>query len=632
MTPGAGTSEPQAVAGPREAGPSDAELEALLAARDRAEEARARALARTLGPGPCPVCAEPLAVARPFVLLRPLVRRPALACRACSFSAEAAPGRLGWALALLLALAAALAGAAAVIHAQRLLDPGARSLARVGGVLLLGGGLWAGWQAQGLGDTQAVARRILRGWRRRRGEPAEAPPVTGWVSENLEAVVVAVVLALIIRHFVMEAFVIPTGSMAPTLLGDHFEVDCPACDHRFPLAKDENELTVRGDVQPVTAHCPLCDRVFDLDRTVDDVHGGNKILVNKLVYRARPPRRYEVVVFKFPDAPWKNYIKRLVGLPGELLRLENGDLFVDGRLARKPDEVQDAIWIPVHDDAHLPKDPLGPLWRPLDDPRDLDFPGDHPGGDDDLPAAGPDAAWGGLEGGRVTCAPRPGRAEWVEYRRRIFDHYGYSRNDHHERHDVADLRIRARVTAADGATVRLAVVEEVEGGGAPRVVSVRLPVGAGEGTFAIEVDGEPQRAVTRPALTPGVPVEVGLAYADDRARLLLDGQTVVAWDDPFAPPGVTARASVRLGAAGAPATFEQVRLDRDIYYVGSLGGDNDPSSRPVRVPPGAYFVMGDNSPNSEDGRRWGFVREEHLIGRAFLVFWPLVPEQVKRIR
>jgi hypothetical protein len=42
--------------------------------------------------------------------------------------------------------------------------------------------------------------------------------------------------------------------------------------------------------------------------------------------------------------------------------------------------------------------------------------------------------------------------------------------------------------------------------------------------------------------------------------------------------------------------------------------------------------MGDNSPNSQDGRNWGFVHEGHLIGRAFLVFWPIAPNQVKLIR
>lgn len=630
--PGGGTSGEAALStdadAPRRgaggAGPTDAELEALLAERDREDEARAKALARVLAPGPCPVCDAALDVHPAALPLRPFVRRPLLTCQGCGLFAEVAPNVVGWAAALVLALAAALAGAAAVIRAQQLTDPTARTAALAGGVLLLVGGLWAGWQAQGMGSTQALAARIVRGWRRRRGEPEEVQPITGWVSENLEAVVVAVVLALIIRHFVMEAFVIPTGSMAPTLLGDHFEVDCPSCAYRFPLAKNEGELTTPGDRETVTAHCPLCDDVFSIDETPRDVHGGNKILVNKFLYRLRAPRRYEVIVFKFPKAPWKNYIKRLVGLPGETLEVKNGDLFVNGALARKPDDVQDGVWIPVHDADHARPDPLSPLWRVA---PTLDG---EPMAPATMDEAG--AVWGVGDGRRITCAPRQGHAEWLEYQRGIYDHYGYSREDNRDPQRVPDLRVRARVLAATGAQVRLAVLEQPEGGAPERVVSVRVPFGAGEGTFAIEVDGEPQRAVSRPALPAGHPVELGIAYADDRARLLVGGEAVLAWDDPFAPEGVTARSAVRLGVEGAPATFERPRIDRDIHYVGTWGSDTDPSDGPVRVPDGSYFVMGDNSPNSEDGRAWGFVREGHLIGRAFLVFWPLVPMQVKRIR
>lgn len=598
---------------------SHGELRAILAERDREEDARARSVARGLEPGPCPVCAEPL-VASCALLLRPFVQRPGLTCRACAFEAEASPSTLGWVAALVLSLAVSLAGAGAVIQAQRLLDPQARTAALAGGVLLLAGGLWAGWQAKELGSTQAVAARVLRGWRRQRDEPDEAPPVTGWVSENLEAVVIAVVLALIIRHFVMEAFVIPTGSMAPTLLGDHFEVECPSCSNRFALGKNEQELTAAGDTERVTASCPLCERVFDLQVSSADVQGGNKILVNKFLYRLRPPRRYEVVVFKFPSQPWKNYIKRLVGLPGETLEVRNGDLYVDGKLARKPDEVQDSIWIPVHDAARVVPDEAPP-WRPM-------------AGKDEDPLAPPvdeRDLWGLGDGTRMTAAPRPGQSAWLEFWRRIYDHYGYSRGGPYQNHAVSDLRLRTRVTGADGAVVRLAIVDEPEGGGPTRVIAARLPVGAGDGTYAIEVDGEVQRSAPGRALAPGEAADVTFSYADDHARLLVDGATVLEWDDPFGSDDITGTAGVRLGAEGAPVTFERPRIDRDVYYVGS-SGQHDPADGPITVPEGGYFVMGDNSPNSADGREWGFVSEGHLIGRAFLVFWPLVPMQVKPIR
>lgn len=610
--PDAVTAQPAAPAVP------DDELRELLATRDREDAQRARTIARGLTPGPCPVCGDALTHDCGFLFFRPFLRRGGLACQGCGFRAESAPNVAGWTLALLLAIAAAVAGATAVIKAQRLADPTARTAALAGGIMLLGGGLFAGWQAQGLGDTQGTANRIVRGWRRRRGEPDEPPPPSGWVSENLEAVVVAVILALIIRHFAMEAFVIPTGSMAPTLLGDHFEVTCPRCGNAFALSKSEDELTDVGDVQLVTGRCPLCDEVFDASFGSRDVFGGNKILVNKFVYKTRRPRRYEVVVFKFPEEPWKNYIKRLVGLPGDRLRIRNGDLWVDDRLARKPDEVQDAIWIPVHDGLHLPQDRPAP-WQPV--PRD---------GDELTPQ--PDV-WNVGTGARIACGPRPGEPAWLEYTSAIYDRYGYTRegsSNHVNR--VSDLRVTADVTAAAGATVRLAVVESVENERGLRVVAARVPVGD-EGFYAIEVDGEVQSLpVIAPGLVPGRTHEVALSYADDRARIIVDGATVVTWDDPFAPDDVTAGAYVRLGAEGGPVTFERPRIDRDVHYVGAIGARYDPADEEVVVPEGCYFVMGDNSPNSQDGRNWGFVHEGHLIGRAFLVFWPVAPNQVKLIR
>jgi signal peptidase I len=610
--------------------PSDDELRALLAERDRKDEEEARAASRELGPGPCPVCDGALEARRMrsahivarcgSILLRPFVRRHALACKGCGLEVEAAPTSFGWLLTLVLALGAAIGGAATVIRAQQLTDPNARTLMIVGGVGALAAGLFVGWQTQGMGSSSAVAGRIVRGRRRRRGEPAmEELPAQGWVSENLEAVVVAVILALIIRHFVMEAFVIPTGSMAPTLLGDHFDVTCPSCAYGFSVGKNEDELQGPGERISITARCPLCDQEFDSEQTPREVMGGNKILVNKFAYELAPPRRWDVVVFKYPKEPWKNYIKRLVGLPGDTLEVENGDLRVNGALARKPDHVQDAIWIPVYDGAYVPKERDPPWWvlRP-------DAASSFPSSDATT------APWSLGDGSRIACSPAADEASWIEFNRAIKDQYGYSRSYDEGDSIVSDLRVTASVTPATGAVVRLAIVEVPEDGGEPRVVAARFPVGGG--TFAIEVNGQVEREAEATPLAPGATVDIALAYADDRARILVDGRAVLAWDDPFAPPGAMQSSSVRLGCAHAPVTFERPRIDRDVHYVRASYGHHDPASGPVVVPEGSYFVMGDNSPNSEDGRKWGFVSEGHLIGRAFMVFWPVVPLQVKRIR
>src|SRR5215510_3486023 len=57
----------------------------------------------------------------------------------------------------------------------------------------------------------------------------------GSVKDTIEAILVAFMLAFIFRAFVVEAFVIPTGSMAPTLLGAHMRFRCPDCGYQFDV-------------------------------------------------------------------------------------------------------------------------------------------------------------------------------------------------------------------------------------------------------------------------------------------------------------------------------------------------------------------------------------------------------------
>jgi len=97
------------------------------------------------------------------------------------------------------------------------------------------------------------------------------------VREYVEAILIAVLLALLIRTFVIQAFKIPSGSMIPTLqVGDH-------------------------------------------------------ILVNKFVYRFRDPARGDVVVFKYPVDEHRDFIKRVIGLGGDQLYIKDRQVFVNCR-------------------------------------------------------------------------------------------------------------------------------------------------------------------------------------------------------------------------------------------------------------------------------------------------------------
>jgi signal peptidase I len=128
-------------------------------------------------------------------------------------------------------------------------------------------------------------------------KPAAAPAPAFKKSvarEYLESIVVAVILALFIRTFAIQAFKIPTGSMEPNLLiGDHLLV---------------NKLVYSPSLAPWE----------------DGLFGK------------RPIQRGHVVVFKFPEDPTRDFIKRVIGLPGETIEIRDKQLFVNGKPLDEP--------------------------------------------------------------------------------------------------------------------------------------------------------------------------------------------------------------------------------------------------------------------------------------------------------
>lgn len=129
------------------------------------------------------------------------------------------------------------------------------------------------------------------------------PPLSAkeeW-SEFAKTAVIAVILALFIRSFFLEPFSIPSGSMKPTLLiGDYLFVSKPAYGYSrysFPFGI-----------------APIEERVW-----------------------GKEPARGDVAVFKLPSNPSIDYIKRVIGLPGDTIQVRGGQLYINGNaVPRKP--------------------------------------------------------------------------------------------------------------------------------------------------------------------------------------------------------------------------------------------------------------------------------------------------------
>ncbi|MEZ6056024.1 MAG: signal peptidase I [Planctomycetaceae bacterium] len=196
------------------------------------------------------------------------------------------------------------------------------------------------------------------------GKPASSatpptPPHESW-RDTFEQIVFAFVLALVFRTFEAEAFVIPTGSMAPTLFGRHKEVSCEQCGHVISVGASSEVDRDNGRLNGSRAEGAICPNCRFPNTNVKEgrVFNGDRILVNKFPYQLSDPERFDVFVFKYPHEPTVNYIKRLVGLPNETIRIRGGDLYLvgdDGQqsILRKPDQtVQQAIQILVHDNDY----------------------------------------------------------------------------------------------------------------------------------------------------------------------------------------------------------------------------------------------------------------------------------------
>jgi signal peptidase I len=210
------------------------------------------------------------------------------------------------------------------------------------------------------------------------------------IKETLESILIAFILAFVFRAFVVEAFVIPTGSMAPTLLGAHMRFDCRECGYQWDVGytagRDGSDLDIKPRAErPYVVYCPNCKwKVSREESTNPRVRYGDRILVLKYLYIpwVSAPHRWDVVVFKspapVPPAPdyVTNYIKRLIGLPGEWVMILDGDVYIcnDPKLAdidptnkaqrkeldaawkiqRKPRHAQDALWRIIYDHDFRP--------------------------------------------------------------------------------------------------------------------------------------------------------------------------------------------------------------------------------------------------------------------------------------
>lgn len=252
----------------------------------------------------------------------------------------------------------------------------------------------------------------------KKDEPLYEEVRDGW-RETFETISFVVFLVLMLKAFVAEAYVIPTGSMATTLLGDHMHLECPRCKQKYTVNASnggERLEQVQQDggrkLLKLEGCCPNCQYV--ISNPAESVDGGDKVLVLKPIFDMFKPNRHDTVVFKYPITPQKefgayNYIKRLWGLPGEKLALWGGDVYlVEGeqlKILRKPPDKMLRMRRLVNDNELLNptfNPPLVTSWSPVSEKLE--------------PTPAEQSAWEPANNGTIWASkPKEGEMQWLRY-------------------------------------------------------------------------------------------------------------------------------------------------------------------------------------------------------------------------
>ena len=495
------------------------------------------------------------------------------------------------------------------------------------------------------------------------------------IANTFEWLITAFILAFVFRAFVMEAFRIPTGSMADTLKGAHFRLRCRQCGYEYEYGfvpsqyfdskgrRLPDDTIPAGNAPLAITRCPNCGRYPaklrcrscpyesagpDSRREVPSTHcprcgrnlmtaeampvaNGDRILVLKCIYQFIEPKRWDVIVFKNPTEPTINYIKRLIGLPDEKVQIIDGDIYIDDKIARKPAKIQNELWMPVYNNDYQPVRPRedsfnGHVWtQPFSNDGDskwvttdinsptvfrLDSPGDH--------------------------------VNSIVYKTSIGNDfkatYAYDKIDDYSSMPIcSDLMVRFDCLGADSQGRIGIALSKYE-------TNYKAWVDfAGEMVICRDEKGKESKELARQSIEqPTIDESNLITFANvDHQLIFKFGSNKLTFDlgcdlQDVGPIRKGIEPRVEIFGSGR-LTLSHIAIFRDIHYTELPASLRAKEDDPFFLKEDEFFVLGDNSPNSEDGRLWrssgmankglpqyrmGIVPRDYLVGKALFVYWP----------
>ncbi|HON44894.1 MAG TPA: signal peptidase I, partial [Planctomycetota bacterium] len=348
----------------------------------------------------------------------------------------------------------------------------------------------------------------------------------------------------LVRLFLFEPFQIPTSSMEPTLIGDS--------------------------------------------------QTGDRIVVDKI---SSTLKRWNVVVFEKQN---QYYVKRLIGLPNEILDIKNGNIYVNHKIVRKPFQIQQDLLYELY---NMQYDEIDKFWVALDKEK-VQFQD------------------------KQIQFQSTNNINWLVYYQELSNKYDPKQKDF--------LWKRSKKTYQAGGfhgvgEIQLSfyiILETKEG-------KFHIQLCHGKDTFICTLSQKTSTFTHQKnnhllhkinldfSLTQFKKYHIIIKNIDLLLQVLVNDHKIFELDyatDLQNASSQTLNNSIQIGSQNGQFCIKNIKLQRDIYYLNY--DDNT-----WNISENNYFVLGDNPPQSNDSRHWEkdtFIPKENIIGKAIFIFWPLV--------
>jgi signal peptidase I len=401
--------------------------------------------------------------------------------------------------------------------------------------------------------------------------------------------------------------VVQGASMAPTLFGEHLKLNCRDC--QYPIRFHLDAVEPRW----IPIVCPNCGFA---ENWVEDssVEAAQSVTIRQ----QHKINRWDVVAFQLPDSKAMG-IKRVVGLPGEKIEIDAGDLVADGKWLVKPWEVLKQIRVPVYDSAYQPTlTRIGERWRPLSaksawrrNGSTWSFASSNNVGTSEIEnETSSDKRWDWLAYQNWRCCAHTGNRDDV-FPIEDIDQFNPALS--RQLNPVRDLFFEMEVRVSEGAKVAWRCFHAWE--------TIELSLDPDRCKLIIERfqsethDSKASKRRTEldlgwlgEGLAENSSLKIELSTFDGQLKLVLNDRLVVDESLEDASGEIGSRV-LEIGACDGIVVLSRAKIWRDVYY-------HSLTESQFSVPISHYLLFGDNVPISVDSRNWkpGGVPANKILG------------------